>query len=62
LPYAYGLDAVASNKTISGSKKLKNQNIQNSENPNGAGYIAKWNSMQDAQFLADLIKKDIKVR
>jgi len=62
LPYAYGLDAVASNKTISGSEKLKNQNIQNSENPNGAGYIAKWNSMQDAQFLADLIKKDIKVR
>jgi len=62
LPYAYGLDAVASTKIISGSEKLPNQNIQNTANPNGAGYIAKWNSMQDAQFLADLIKKDIKVR
>ncbi|MCB7480803.1 M14 family metallopeptidase [Christiangramia sediminis] len=62
LPYAYGLDAVASNKIISGSGKQEDVNIQNSANPNGAGYITKWNSMQDAQFLADLIKNDIKVR
>ncbi|CAL67198.1 conserved hypothetical protein [Christiangramia forsetii KT0803] len=62
LPYAYGLDAVASNKIISGSEKSNNNNIQNSPNTDGAGYVSKWNSMKDAQFLADLIKNDIKVR
>ena len=62
LPYAYGLDAVASNKNIPASEKTNTSNIQNTADPNGAGYIAKWDSMQDARFLADLINKGIKVR
>ncbi len=62
LPYAYGLDAVASNRKISGSDRISSTTIQNNANAEGAGYITKWNSMQDAQFLADLIKKGIKVR
>ncbi len=62
LPYAYGLDAVASNKIISGSEKSNTRNIQNESNPNAAGYITKWNSMRDAKFLADLLKNNIKVR
>ncbi|PTX42412.1 zinc carboxypeptidase [Christiangramia gaetbulicola] len=62
LPYAYGLDAVASSRKISGSNRTSSNTIQNTANENGAGYITKWNSMQDAQFLADLIKNGIKVR
>lgn len=62
LPYAYGLDAVASSKIITGSEKSSTRNIQNTANPNGAGYITKWNSMQDAKFLAELIKNEIRVR
>ncbi|TBW28499.1 M14 family metallopeptidase [Gramella sp. KN1008] len=62
LPYAYGLDAVASTRTLQGNTKIETQAIKNNANPGGAGYIAKWNSMQDAAFLAELIKEGIKVR
>ncbi|SDS18812.1 Zinc carboxypeptidase [Christiangramia echinicola] len=62
LPYAYGLDAIASNKIIPGSEKTSVNQIENKANPKAAGYISKWNSLQDAQFLADLIKSEVKVR
>ena len=62
LPYAYGLDAVASSKELTGNGKLNSETIQNKASDNAAGYITKWNSMQDAQFLAALIQEDIKVR
>ena len=62
LPYAYGLDAVASDKLITGSEKTGFSEIKNSANPNAAGYITKWNSMQDARFLSELVKNDLKVR
>ncbi|TRO65278.1 M14 family metallopeptidase [Christiangramia sabulilitoris] len=62
LPYAYGLDAVASNKLLSGTAENATASIDNKANPRAAGYITKWNSMQDAQFLAELLKSEIKVR
>ncbi len=62
LPYAYGLDAVASSKLVQANAAAPQKNIQNTAAPAGAGYIVKWNSMQDASFLADLLKKDVKVR
>lgn len=62
LPYVYGLDAVASNKEISGSTVAPKENIVNTVKSEGVGYIAKWNSMKDAQFLAALLKEGIKVR
>ena len=62
LPYAYGLDAVASNRNIEGSSGEPVKEIQNKANAAGAGYISKWNSMQDASFLATLIKAGINVR
>lgn len=62
LPYAYGLDAVASNRIIQGGTNPEAQNVENSANTAGAGYITKWNSMQDATFLAELIKAGINVR
>ena len=62
LPYAYGLDAVACTGAISGKPVKEQDKVSNSPTPNGAGYITKWNSMQDARFLAALLKEGIKVR
>ncbi len=62
LPYAYGLDAVASNRLIETSGEAPKRNVQNKSNSSAAGYITKWNSMQDASFLAALIKEGINVR
>ncbi|MCP9201036.1 M14 family metallopeptidase [Gramella sp. GC03-9] len=62
LPYAYGLNGIGSKRLIEASGEALNSSIQNVANPSGAGYISKWNSMQDAEFLAALLKNDIKVR
>ncbi len=64
LPHAYGLEAVASTTEIKANEpNLLVFRVDNSKlNQNAAGYLAKWNSMQDAQFLADLLKAGIKVR
>ena len=62
LPFAYGLDAIA-------STTLVNQTKYESETPSNTtitsetyAYITKWNSMVDAQFLGNLLKEGIKVR
>lgn len=63
LPYAYGLDGVASNRLVQGENETyTDQNLENIADPAGPGYITKWNSMQDASFMAELIKEGIKVR
>jgi hypothetical protein len=62
IPYAYGLDAIASPRRISTSNKTSEKKIENIANPAGAGYISKWNSMQDARFLVSLLKENIRVR
>ncbi|MDT0643530.1 M14 family metallopeptidase [Zunongwangia sp. F363] len=62
LPYAYGMDAIASNRSVSTTSKTVSNPVSNTANPSGAGYISKWGSMQDARFLADLIKAEVKVR
>ena len=62
LPYAYGLEAVASNKLINGSNSSSPATVTNTSDASGAGYITKWNSMQDARFLSALLKEKIRVR
>lgn len=63
LPYAYGLDAVASTKAVNkNSSPATEEAVSNTANPSGAGYVTKWSSMQDARFLAALLKEDIRVR
>ncbi len=62
LPYAYGLDAVASTNLVLSQTA---QDIGKEEirlNEDAYAYIADWNSMSDARFLADLLKLDIRVR
>lgn len=60
MPYAYGLDAVASTSKISSGKKITNSEFQTL--PDAYGYVSDWNSMKDAKFLASLLKADFRVR
>ena len=62
LPYAYGLDAVASTKAAASASEYVASSTQNSVSKSAAGYIAKWNSMRDARFLSALLQAEIKVR
>ncbi|WP_299261250.1 M14 family metallopeptidase [uncultured Aquimarina sp.] len=62
IPHAYGLEAIASTSLISANGNKKSNQIDNTANASGAGYIAKWNSLDDAAFLADLLNNKIRVR
>lgn len=62
LPYAYGLDAVASETLVSAKAAAENSTLPNAINPNSYAWLANWSSMNDARFLADLLKNGIRVR
>ena len=60
LPYAYGLETVASTNLVNSnasSSPTKVSNIQKAY-----GHVSDWNSLKDAKFLADLLKQNFKVR
>ncbi|MCK7590008.1 M14 family metallopeptidase [Subsaxibacter sp. CAU 1640] len=61
LPYAYGLNAVATNKLASTSVTTATPTL-NSKNENAVAYLSKWNHLKDAKFLSELLKQNIKVR
>mgnify|MGYP002331986759 CR=1 FL=1 len=61
LPYAYGLDAIASTtKVNSSAKMLVTSNSQIDKN--AVAYTMEWQSLEDAKFLSQLIQNKIKVR
>lgn len=62
LPYAYGLNTTASDRIIEANDAFTEEKSSNSVNPDGVGYISKWDSMEDASFLSELLQNDIKVR
>ena len=62
IPHAYGLEAVASTSLVTANGENLSVISANMAATSSAGYISKWNSMQDATFLAELLQKDIKVR
>ncbi len=62
IPHAYGLEAIASTSLIPANGNQKQNDINNTSSPSGAGYIIKWNSLDDAVFMAALLKNDIRVR
>ncbi|WP_378187117.1 M14 family metallopeptidase [Aquimarina sp. W85] len=62
IPYAYGLEAIASKTLVPHTKNKSNTVTIPTTNPEGAGYIARWNSVKDAAFMADLLRHNIKVR
>jgi len=61
VPYAYGLDCIASTSLVSGNGNASTMG-STAANSGAAGYISKWNSLYDAAFLTDLLKHDIRVR
>jgi len=60
MPYAYGLNAIASTSLINSNAPVSPEKVPAISN--GYGYVSDWNSMKDAKFLADLIKQKMKVR
>ncbi len=62
VPHAYGLETIASTSLIPANGNKKQNTINNVGNTSGAGYIAKWNSLNDAAFMTDLLKHNIRVR
>ena len=62
MPFAHGFNAIASKNKVSSSKKTIDTSVSNEINKSSYAYISKWNSIDDATFLAQLIKANIKVR
>ena len=62
IPYAYGLETIASSTLVTADREFPTHLGNTVASPNSAGYIAKWNSLDDAAFLAELLTSDIKVR
>ena len=64
LPYAYGLDAIASTSLVSSTSATETTVMTSTGEINADNYahITDWNSMKDARFLAELLKEGIRVR
>ena len=60
MPYAHGLDAIASTSKVSSSKVLEKKKYQYLSD--AYGYVSDWNSMKDAKFLASLLQANFRVR
>ncbi|MCX2678419.1 M14 family metallopeptidase [Galbibacter sp. EGI 63066] len=61
LPYAYGLNAVASENLVSANAEAPVYSKAVISN-DAYAYVTDWNSMDDARFLTGLIKKGVRVR
>ncbi|MDG1396878.1 MAG: M14 family metallopeptidase, partial [Polaribacter sp.] len=59
IPYAHGLEAIASKSNVSSTAKSKNNSFDNIIDKSAYAYISKWNSLNDATFLSDLLKNNI---
>jgi hypothetical protein len=59
LPYAYGLNAIASKSSVPSSKNTSTSGLTNTTDPSAYAYISKWNSLNDATFLGDLLHQNI---
>ncbi|RLD23404.1 MAG: zinc carboxypeptidase, partial [Bacteroidetes bacterium] len=62
VPYAYGLDCIASTSLVRANGSSPVVREVNQVFQNAAGYLVSWNSMYDATFLSDLLQNDIRVR
>lgn len=62
LPYAYGMEAIASKTKVPSSANSNSKAIENTINKNAYAYITKWDNLKDATFLSDLLKNNITPR
>lgn len=60
IPYAHGLEAIASTQEIEHFEVLERLFIEPLKD--SYGYINKWNDLEDAKFLSAILKADIRVR
>lgn len=63
LPYAYGLTSYAvkqSLRPLTGAPEMPSNTPLSAQKP--YAYLARWNSIRDAKFLASLLQKQVKVR
>jgi hypothetical protein len=62
LPYAYGLETIASKTKIPSRNLNLSMRQLNKLIPGAYAYLLNWNGMNDARFLAGVLKAGIKVR
>ncbi|MGC1472729.1 MAG: M14 family metallopeptidase [Psychroserpens sp.] len=62
VPYAYGLDAIASKALVQTDPNIYKSIPRGIPNSGAAAYVVEWNSMKDARFMADLVQAKFKVR
>ena len=62
LPYAHGFKAIASTTKVSSRKDVMVDTANNGIDQNAYAYLSKWNSLEDASFLAALLQADVRVR
>lgn len=63
IPYMMGLEAYATEQSIAVNPMAYAMPASSAEiTPGAAAYLVKWESLEDAKFLAELLKHDIKLR
>jgi hypothetical protein len=63
MPYAYGLEAYASTQEVQVTPGYEfSDYIISRTLPNAYAYLSKWESMEDARFLSEVLKAGMKVR
>ena len=62
IPYAHGFEAIASKTKVNSSKISSTKNNLNTIDNDAYAYISKWNSIEDAAFLSDLLQQNIAPR
>ncbi|MBT8205405.1 MAG: zinc carboxypeptidase, partial [Eudoraea sp.] len=62
LPHAYGLEALASEGIVRAASGTSASVSNDPLDENAYAFLAEWNSMKDARFLAELLKAGVKVR
>jgi len=62
IPYAHGFKAIASKTKVSSRKDVIDGMVFNNPAPSSYAYLSKWNSLEDATFLAQALDAGIKVR
>lgn len=59
LPYAHGFNAIASKTKVNSVTDSNKNSISNSIDTSAYAYISRWNSLDDATFLGDLLQHQI---
>lgn len=62
LPYAHGFKAIASKTKVPSRKENKVEKVNNQIHKDAYAYLAKWNTIEDARFLGDILQANIRVR